>query len=151
MPDRTWTYENDPGTTTAAQRRDAVRYTTGDTDAGRRLLGDQEIAFSLAQNSDDILLASVEATEAIIALLSKRPDTVVGPDSVSASQQAEAYREFLKILKKRVRRNAEWFVGGLTIAGKEVLADDADAIQPQFSIGMDDHEGTSLNDTSRQE
>ena len=50
-----WTYSGDPATSD----KDAVRFLTGDTDAGDQLASDEEIAYALSQRPDVRLAAAV--------------------------------------------------------------------------------------------
>jgi hypothetical protein len=137
-----WTYSNNPGTGSAATRRDAVRLTIGDTDTTDQQVSDEEVAFWLLGAGDDYIGASIEAARALAAKYTRQADTTHGKLSISASQRAKAYLALVDQLQsdRDVQGGAEFFVGGLTISGKEALASDPDAIQPGFAIGMDDYD-----------
>jgi len=147
----TWTYGNDPGTGTAAQRRDAVRLSIGDTNTLDQQLSDEEIAYFLVNHSDDIPATSLSAVDALIAKLALAAiDTSIGKTSISLSKRMDHFKTLRnEILLKSVTAGAEWFAGGLTKSGKDSLASDSDAIQPHFSSGMDDNlSNQSDTDTS---
>jgi hypothetical protein len=137
----TWTYLNgDPATSD----RNKVRFLTGDTNEGDQLLQDEEVDFLLAEQSDPDL-AAVDAAEAIAAKFARQADTQNEGLAISASQRSKAYRDIAKELRSRVDVRAEIFAGGLTVSGKDTMADDTDAIQPAFKRGQDDLPGTNLD------
>jgi hypothetical protein len=140
----TWTYGNDPGTSTAAQRRDAVRLTIGDTvdEAAYRQFTDEEIAYWLGLASNDVFGASLFAVEALIAKWARKPAVAHGPSSVNPGGAIDSLRALRDLIARQVAMAAPWFAGGLTISGKQDLANDTDAIQPSFARGMDSHPGT---------
>jgi len=135
----TWTYGNDPANST----RDELRLLVGDTDTSDQLLTDEEVAYYLAGNGDDALAAAPAACEGIAAHYSRQTDTVNQGLSVNASKRAAAYLTLANDLRDRASALGEVFCGGLTISGKDLLADDSDAIQPAFSVGMDDFGGAT--------
>ncbi len=130
----TWTYSNDPANST----RDELRLMVGDTDTGDQLLTDEEIAYYLSLNSDDALASAPSACEGIAAKFSRQANTTNQGLSVAASERAKAYLRLADELRDRAATLGEVFAGGLTISGKEALADDTNATQPAFAIGLDD-------------
>tara|TARA_R110000803_G_scaffold168774_1_gene231814 strand:+ start:664 stop:1092 length:429 start_codon:yes stop_codon:yes gene_type:complete len=130
----TWTYSNDPANST----RDELRLLVGDTATGDQLLSDEEIAYYLSLNSDDALASAPSACEGVAAKFSRQANTSNQGLSVAASERAKAYLRLADELRDRAATLAEVFAGGLTIDGKEALADDVDATQPAFAIGLDD-------------
>jgi hypothetical protein len=134
-----WTYGDDP----ANSPRDELRLFVGDTNTADQLLTDAEITYYLARHSDNALAAAPGACEGIAALYSRQANTSNQGLSVAASERSRAYLRLADELRDRTSAVAEVFVGGLTISGKEALADDSDAIQPAFKIGLDDRDGSA--------
>lgn len=132
-----WTYSNDPANST----RDELRLFVGDTNSADELLSDEEVAYYLGRHSDNALAAAPEACEGIAAKYSRQANTSNQGLSVAASERAKAYLRLADELRDRSSMVAEVFAGGLTISGKDSLADDSDAIQPAFKIGIDDNGG----------
>jgi hypothetical protein len=134
----TWTYTGDP----SSNDRDQVRFLIGDTETARALLTDEEIAFAITE-AGNLYSAAALCCDALASKFSKEVDSTTGPISRSGSQLAEAYRKRASELRSGSGSYVVPFFGGLTKSGKEALSDDSDAIQPNFSIGQDDHPGTT--------
>lgn len=135
----TWTYDNSPGTTTAAERRDFVRFNLGDTDTNDQLVTDEEIAAALAQASDGVFLATAIVARAIAAQFARASDISMGEGALAISDRAisEAFLE----LAKRMERQAKKFgsvdiglpaAGGLTLSELDNLDADTDWNEPGF-------------------
>jgi hypothetical protein len=111
----------------------------GDTDSTDQQLTDEAIAFWLTANNDDVDSAAIECVRQLIARYSRQVNTWMGHTRVEANKRSEQYRLLLGDLQQKTGHRAEWFVGGVSIAGKESLAGDADAVQPAFAVGQDDY------------
>lgn len=135
----TWTYAGSPGSSTAAELRDAVRLYTGDNDSSDEQLSDEEIAFLLDNNDDNAILAAIDACRALQARYSRQASKTIGKLRIAASDRAKAYASMIDTLEaKAYEGTATADFGGQSISGKEALAADSDAIQPIFERGMDD-------------
>lgn len=130
-----FTYTSDPENS----NRDAVRLLTGDTDSTDPLLQDSEVDYFLSLYSNAVYPAAAAACDAISSKYARQADTTNGRLSVKASQRSEAYAKKAKELRRDTLLGADVFAGGLTIAGKNALDDDVDAVQPSFKVGMDDY------------
>lgn len=128
----TWTYAAAPDTTTAAGKRDAIRILIGDTDTTDQLLSDEAISFFIGQEPG-VYHAGAQAASAIAATFARQADKAVGDLRLSASQQAIAYRELAKDLKRRAVSTAGIWSGGISIADKQAREDDTDRAFPFFS------------------
>lgn len=125
-----FTYSNDPET----EPRDAVRLLIGDTDDKDPLLSDAEIAFYLSENGDNQYRAAMEACKAIAALLSRRPDYMVGRTLVSNQQRAEAFLKLAEAMKQKyLAGSVAPYAGGISKADKQTQEDDDDRLTPFFS------------------
>lgn len=140
-----WTYNASPGTSTSAERRDAVRFAIGDTDTNDQQVQDAEISFALTQAGDGanmgcVRSAAIICVRSLMARYARQVDTTHGKLSVGASKRLENYRALLSELQRQQATLAEPFAGGLSIAEKTSDAQDSDAVQPHFEVGMDDYE-----------
>ncbi len=134
-------YGGDPGTGTAAQRRDAVRLNVGDTETGANadeLLTDAEYDFLLLQEGDALLPASVDAANAIAAKFMKQARVAHGPSSVDPTKRADDYFELADKLSQQIGQSATIDAGGISRSDKESTDLDTDRVDPAFRIGMDD-------------
>ena len=131
-----FTYTSDPENSTRA----AVRLLTGDTVSTDALLQDSEVDYFLSLYGNSPYPAAAAACDAISSKYARQADTTNGRLSVKASQRSEAYAKKAKELRRDTLLAADVFAGGLTITGKNDLADDTDAVQPAFSVGMDDYD-----------
>lgn len=138
-----WTYD-----ASLPSNRDKVRLLIGDTATADQQLQDAEVDFFYTLRAN-LYLAAADAAKAISAKYARQADTSNLSLSVSASQRAEAYRTLAGELAERSISlgGSDAFAGGLTLAGKDTLASDADAVQPGFRIGQDDLPGANVSTT----
>jgi len=140
-----WTYDPAVLDNTAAGLRNQVRLRIGDTDASWELLQNEEIDYYLGLSGSDVLTAAIGAVRAIIAKFGRQADLWMGHTRVHREQFFEQYRTLLEELEleRTSTTVAEIYVGGISIADKESLDANPDAVQPSFSIGADDYPGSS--------
>jgi hypothetical protein len=137
-----WTYDGNPGDSSASERRDAVRLTIGDTLSTDPQLTDTEIAYYLAQKANNVGAASVEAVKGLIAKYSRAVDTnVVAVGSVSASQRVKSYQALLNQLLADRANVARVAVTGQSKSTNRSYNSDSDRIQPPSRFGQDDFSG----------
>ena len=116
---------------TAAQQRDAVRIRIGGATTDARFT-DTEIDFFLTDTTPP--QAAVPACRALIAYWSTQCDITMSKTQVSASQRAKAFFEMLlPTLETAAAQGASPVAGGLSIATKQTMYDDTDAVQPWFA------------------
>jgi spermidine/putrescine-binding protein len=129
-----------------AADKDKVRLLIGDTNSADQQLQDEELLFLIAQRGD-VNLAAVDACRALHAKYARQVDTTNLSLSVGASKRAEAYKLLAETLETKASSlvGAEMFVGGISIAGKETLDSNTDAVQPNFRMGQDDEPGANSN------
>lgn len=144
-----WTYANAPGTATAAQRRDAVRMLTGDTDstmsvdAPQLTATDEEIAYALSRSGDVAEAAAVQIAGVLYARWARLPDTqVVGVGSVNVSDMKLHLRQVQTDLQADLAKGAAPRFGGQSITENRRLAALPDVPQPTFVQGGDTYPGT---------
>lgn len=125
-----WTYDNSPGTDTAAERRDSVRLLIGDTDTNDQQVTDEEIAFFLSQVSNRIYNAAALSCRAISAKYSRLVDTTFDEVSTDYSDRSKHYRELALVLEEQAKKydgkSLRAFAGGISeavIEAKDRLED----------------------------
>ena len=145
----TWTYTNNPGYSTAAERRDAVRLLIRDTvQTAAITLTDEEIAFFLlpfpALNSVAVYLAASDACESMAGGWNTQADTlVIGETRVEYKSKAKDYADLGRRLKAQARQGINGFSAlGSSVSANATLAADTDVVQPQAYVGQDAYPGT---------
>lgn len=138
----TWTYDAATfSESSATGRRNIVRLVIGDTNTNEQQLQDEEIDYFLDSVDDSVYQACLRAVRALIAKYSREGDIWMGHTRVERSQRVRNYRTLLEKLETDGSQViAEMYAGGLSISEKTDLAEDSDAVQPAFKIGMDDLE-----------
>jgi hypothetical protein len=139
-------FGNDPGTGTAAQRRDAVMMYVGDTIATAMLLTDEIYDFLLLQAGDDLLSAAINAARSIAANFARQARVAHGPSSVDPTKRADHFFALADRLEGEVGLLASADAGGISIADKEATEDDTDRVRPAFRVGMDDNPSADLDE-----
>lgn len=79
--------------------RDKLRLELGDTDEDNPLFNDDEIAYFLAVESNEILPARLRAAEAAVFKLARAYDFATDGQSFSRSQMSKAYATMAKQLR----------------------------------------------------
>lgn len=138
----TFTYAKNPGTETAAQRKDSVRLLVGDTDEADRQLEDEEIYFFLSQASTDVYAAGAIAARAIAAKYARLVDTTVDETGIRAryDQRQKAYSDLAILLEKQSKQYGSSGTLGLPSAGGISESDglsaalDTDRVKPIFNV-----------------
>lgn len=117
--------------------RGQVRFYSGDTNSATYLLEDNEIDFLLTENNSNIKLSAADAVEAMIAELSREPNSKkVGNLTLSFDKRMEQLQTTLKNLRRSANKKAVPFVGGISVSGKELYKANTDIVQPKFSTDM---------------
>jgi len=128
----TWTYSGDP----SANNRDEIRFMVGDTDTNDQLVTDEEIAYAIAEEDNNLLAAS-RIANAIAAQFARRTDTEVGDLRKWYSQRFTQYTELANKLRQRGGLlSSVPYVGGISIDDKQSAKDDSDRVKPRFSRGQ---------------
>jgi hypothetical protein len=96
--DMTFTYT---GPNTAAEK---VRYHIQDTDSGRPLLTDAEIAYELAEAGNNVLQAALACAETLVAKGAHRVTKKIGPRTINYSDLTSQYRALAATLQERIQR-----------------------------------------------
>lgn len=135
-----WTYDASLlDSDTAIGRLYIIRLITGDTDTSDQQLQDEEIYWYLSRHGDSVRYAAIDAVRGLIAKYSREVDLWMGHTRVGASGKQRNYRMLLDyLLNDQTDTLVDILIGGQSWGEKETLAQDTDAVQPSFRIGMDD-------------
>lgn len=132
----TFTYGLSPGTSTAAERRDAVRYLVGDTDSNDPQVEDEEITFALSEADDGIYLAAAITARAIAGKYARRVDTDFEGVSTAYSDRQKHYQALaVKLEKEALTKGASLGspgVGGISESTMDSVEDNEDRVEPAF-------------------
>jgi hypothetical protein len=137
----TWTYDGSPGTSTAAERRDAVRLLIGDTDTNDQQVTDEEITFALAQTGDDIYLAAAVMARTLAGKYARQVDSKFDALSISNGQRAQQYLRLATQMEKESKKRGNTglgtpLVGGISQDDVDSVRDDEDRVDPRFRMGQ---------------
>ena len=136
----TWTYTGNP----ADSDKDQVRFLIGDTNAVDPLIADEEITFAIS-NPSTLNLAGALCLRTLANKFSRLVTRKIGDLGVNCSDMAKAFADRANELDPSGVTKASLLAlpsfGGLSLAGKEILDSDTDAVQPRFSRDMNDHPG----------
>ena len=142
-----FTYGGDPANSTL----ETVRFICGDTISKDPLLNDAEIDFIISREGN-VDLAAANACERIAAKEARKITRSNLGLSKSLTEKMNHFLELADKLRESVNNGAlEVFAGGLTRSGKETLASDDDAIQPDRALGMDDRPGANRTNDPRRD
>lgn len=117
-----WTYSKDP----SASKLDEVRFTIGDTDELYPLLQDEEITFTLTQEEENVIKASIRCCEAIIAKWTKEVTYKTESETVELTDRIESMQRLLQALQLRETKSCGVFPR-------------VSEVPPIFRIGMNDY------------
>lgn len=137
-----FTYGGNP----AANTRDAVRFLLRDTVESQARISDEEIAWLLSENGNNVYNAAIAGADNIASSFSSQARTkTVGALSITYEASAVEYRQLAKDLRLRRIRLGSFipYSGGISVSDKQTNQDDTDWDKPSFSRGMDDNIGTS--------
>lgn len=124
-----------------ASDRQVIRALIGDTQEAERKLDDPMIDWCLA-NETGLFTAAARACEMIAATYARTSALSVAGASVSSESQFEKYRTLAKDYRARGRTFEVPTAGGISVAEKALLEDDADWPRPAFRRGLHEHPGT---------
>ncbi|MDX2466307.1 MAG: hypothetical protein QNL12_03265 [Acidimicrobiia bacterium] len=139
----TFTYTGRPGTSDAAERRDSVRFLVGDTVEATKELEDEEIAFLLDQEGNNVWGAALRSTTQLQAKYAALASYSVGDLSIQYGTQVDSWAKVAGTIKARRDLDvAQVYAGGISLSDKATVASDTDWNRPDASLGMHDNDGT---------
>jgi hypothetical protein len=125
----TWSYDDSLPTD-----RDKVRFRIGDTDSEEELLSNETLD-ALLVIRDDVVLASIDAVQAILAKFAREIDRQALGLGGPRSQKTTHYENLLKVLRAEADKGSTGvFYGGATIAAKNAALADTTKPRPPFRI-----------------
>lgn len=129
-------YNGDPSESTITE----VRFLIGDTTEASAEFQDEEIAYLLAQHNDVVLEAAINALEQLASKWAKEPSFSLEGASVSYESVARSYQERANELRTDKGRNS------LSAVWEKPVDQTGAERDYLFSIGMDDHIGTTASE-----
>ena len=125
----TWSYDDSLPTD-----RDKVRFRIGDTDSEEELLSNETLD-ALLVIRDDVVLASIDAVQAILAKFAREIDRQALGLGGPRTQKTTHYENLLKVLRAEAEKGSTGvFYGGATIAAKQAALADTTKPRPPFRI-----------------
>lgn len=130
-----WSYSGSPGDSS----RDELRFVVGDTDSTSPIFSDSEIDYIVAkytvEGTLNVFPAAIYTVRRIVAKYSKLRDEKVGDVKVDWSQKVDNYRELLNqmIDEQTVTGLSSIYAGGISIADKYAVANNANRVAPAFT------------------
>lgn len=132
-----WSYEEtDLRTTTASGRLNTVRLLLGDTDSNDQQVQNEEIAFALAQNNNNVYYAGAWCARIVAAKYSRKVTTSID-NAISAdySDLAKQYNKLAESLEYQGKKSGAVVgikAGGLTKSGIDAVRANTNRITPSF-------------------
>jgi hypothetical protein len=119
-----YTYTGDP----ANNNQDAVRFLAGDVVETDWQVSDEEIVFALGQVGSNTYRAAALICDHLAARYSRETDEAVGDLKKTYSQRQKHYNSRAGELRRKYFEvtSVAPFVGGVSIAAKELQRDDSD-------------------------
>lgn len=123
-----YTYSGNPNSSAI----DAVHYLLGDTNPSSPISTDEECAFSLAQNGNNIYLAAAAVADTKALELINRPTTVKrGDRSTTYADPVLAFQTLARQLRNNASiATATVYAGGQSVSEKDSARRDRDLVQP---------------------
>lgn len=124
---------------------DRVRFLIRDTVTATALVQDEEIAWVLTENANVYLAAA-----AICDVLGgsgggARQIVRFSVDGESVEFERARYRDLAAELRRKGRmKGVAPFAGGISVAGKQALEDDADRVRPAFTRALHSGAGSEV-------
>jgi len=132
-----FTYDDtDLNTDTASGRLNSTRLLLGDTDDCDQQVQNAEVVFSLAQNNDNVYLASAWLARVLSMKYAREVDIELeGILSVNNSQMSKAFSDLADDLEFQAKTSGATlgiFAGGMTKTGVATVRSNTNRLQPSF-------------------
>lgn len=125
-----WTYSGDP----RKSAQDAVRFEIPDTVESNQLVSDEEVAYTIEQESG-VYGAAARCCESIARRYTLQVDLSTGDLKLTYSKAAETFAKRARELRLRAQGMQLPWSGGQSEAEKEGLEENTDRVQPRFKRG----------------
>lgn len=131
-----WTFG---GQSLETSPRDALRALIDDINPNNQLIQDEVLDYLLAHSGG---FDSAVAAACDILAMRFGVDVSIGKASASYARLSQIYSQRAAEFRKQARSSAGGFIlsGGQSLAQKEAALANGDAVQPAFSVGMNDYE-----------
>lgn len=132
-----WSYDpTDLNTTTSSGRLNAVRLLIGDTDTNEQLLQNEEITFTLSENSENVYLAASLSARNISGkfarLVTTKLDGALSAEYSSKTAQYDMLADHLKQLGRSNGGILGVYAGGITITQIDTAKADLNRVGSAF-------------------
>lgn len=135
----TWTYDGNPdagSTATADERRDAVRLILGDTDAADEQVTDEEIAFALDEESNNVYTAAILLCNSLVAKYARLVNLKFSDVSVNYEAKHKNYVALANRLRNQAAARGlnigDPKAGGIKESIMDSVEEDSDRVEPIF-------------------
>lgn len=139
----TWTYQQSPDSSSTGGRRDAVRLLLKDTNSAAQLYQDEELAFFLTENGNNVYRAAADAAVG----LSAREAESKSVGDLAISGFGKTWGDLARHYKLRADSQATPFAGGISISNKEAYDADTDRVVPSFTRNVMRYPGSTMQST----
>jgi hypothetical protein len=115
-----------------------VRLLLKDNTTARELLQDEEIAFYLTQNGNNLYRAAADAARS----LASREGKSKSVGDLSISGLGDTWLLVASEFERRADGQATPYAGGISVADKQTYEQDTDRVTPAFTRGLHNTPGT---------
>ncbi len=142
-----WTYDASVlNTTTAAGRRNSVRFLVGDTNSSDQQVQDEEIDFALSECGSSIYAGASWVASAIAGLYSRKVNVELdGVLREEYTKLADNYRKLSRDLKQK-GSGLGISAGGISVTTIETVRDDTDRPSSAFTMDRFRYPATSVSE-----
>ncbi len=120
----------------------AIRLECGDTDPQNQQLQDEEISWAISQERNS-WAAAARCCEMISRVILRKADVKLGRNmTVAYTKMAQQYLDMARALRCKAMGTVVPYVGGMTVADKQTLAEDTSLIAPLFTKSMQENPWT---------
>jgi len=133
----TWTYGGDP----SDNDRDEVRFLVGDVDTADQQITDEEIAYAVANEANN-LYAAARIALTLASKFARKANLQVGDLRKSFRDLQANYLDLAQRLRiEGAKSGTVAYAGGISISDKDAVREDSDRVQPRFSRGQFEQPG----------
>jgi hypothetical protein len=137
---------SDLNTTTNSGRLNSTRLLVGDTDSSDQQLQNEEITFALAQNGNNVYLASAYCCRLLASKYARLVDTQLdGALEAKYSDRVKHYNllytQLIDLSKKVGGKGLGLYAGGISVIDVESAEANPDRVKPAFKVGQFDNPG----------
>ncbi len=139
-----FTYNNNPTNDSS----DAVRFEVGDTIDKVHLVEDEQIAYALAKEDNNVLRAAARVADALAARFARQDIIRTGSVTTDKSSITQRFIALANRLRQRVGPT-EFVSNLLSKSGHDARKSDSSIVQPSFKRGMDRNTSETTSNTNK--